>query len=125
MATAFATKKKAPKKPVKASAGAAAKEVKKFQNPSGYFTADGREFVIDNPRTPRPWINVCANENYGFVVTQTGGGFSWYGNSQLSRLTSWSQDLIRDPYGKYVYVRDNDSEKIWSTTWKPTDFKYD
>jgi len=125
MATAFATKKKAPKKTVKASAGAATKEVKKFQNPYGYFTADGREFVIDNPRTPRPWINVCANENYGFVVTQTGGGFSWYGNSQLSRLTSWSQDLIRDPYGKYVYVRDNDSEKIWSTTWKPTDFKYD
>ncbi len=125
MATAVASPKKSVKKPAKSAAKAPVKEIKKFQNPYGYFTQDGSEFVINNPRTPRPWINVCANEDYGFVVTQTGGGFSWYGNSQLSRLTSWSQDLIRDPYGKYVYVRDNDSEKIWSTTWKPTDFKYD
>ncbi|HCM41959.1 MAG TPA: glycosyl transferase family 36 [Candidatus Omnitrophica bacterium] len=125
MSTAVATQRKKAKKPAKKNAAASGADVKKFRNPYGYFTACGSEFVIDNPRTPRPWINVCANENYGFVVTQTGGGFSWYGNSQLSRLTSWSQDLIRDAYGKYVYVRDNDSEKIWSTTWKPTDFKYD
>ncbi len=125
MPTAFATKKKTAKKTKNKTAAVAAKEVKKFQNPYGYFTEGGREFVITNPKTPRPWINVCANENYGFVVTQTGGGFSWYDNSQMSRLTTWYQDLIRDPYGKYVYVRDNDSEKIWSTTYKPTDFKYD
>lgn len=104
----------------KAAAGA-----KKFASKYGYFTNDGSEYVITDPRTPRPWVNVCANENYGFVVTQTGGGFSWYGNSQLSRLTTWYQDLIRDPYGKYVYIRDNKSGKHWSTTFKPTDFKYD
>ena len=125
MPTAFATKKKTAKKKTAPAAASAQKDVKKFQNPYGYFTEGGREFVITNPKTPRPWINVCANENYGFVVTQTGGGFSWYDNSQMSRLTTWYQDLIRDPYGKYVYVRDNDSEKIWSTTYKPTDFKYD
>lgn len=99
--------------------------VKKFASKYGYFTADGSEYVITNPRTPRPWVNVCANENYGFVITQTGGGFSWYGNSQLSRLTTWYQDLIRDPYGKYVYIRDNKSGKHWSASWKPTCFKYD
>lgn len=125
MATALATKKKTAKKTGKPASAAAPKEIKKFQNPYGYFTEGGREFVITNPKTPRPWINVCANENYGFVVTQTGGGFSWYDNSQMQRLNTWYQDLIRDPYGKYVYVRDNDSEKIWSTTYKPTDFKYD
>lgn len=98
---------------------------RKFEIKYGYFTADGSEYVITNPRTPRPWVNVNSNENYGYVVSQTGGGFSWYGNSQLSRLTGWYQDLIRDPYGKYVYLRDNDNEKVWSTTWKPTCFKYD
>jgi cellobiose phosphorylase len=100
------------------------KEGKKFQNKYGHFTEDGSEYVITDPRTPRPWVNVNCNENYGFIVSQTGGGFSWYGNSQLSRLTGWYQDLIRDGYGKYVYLRDNDSKKIWSTTWKPTCFDY-
>ncbi|MDP3920105.1 MAG: glycosyl transferase family 36 [Candidatus Omnitrophota bacterium] len=103
---------------------AAHKNVKKFKNKYGYFTADGSEYVITNPRTPRPWVNVNANESYGYVVSQTGGGFSWYGNSQLSRLTGWYQDMIRDGYGKYVYLRDNDTGKFWSTTWKPTCFKY-
>lgn len=98
---------------------------KKFESKYGYFTADGSEYVISNPRTPRPWVNLCANPDYGFVVSQTGGGFSWYGNSQLSRLTGWYQDLIRDAYGKYVYIRDNQTEKFWSTTWKPTCFNYD
>lgn len=100
------------------------KEKKKFKNKYGYFTADGSEYVITNPETPRPWMNVSANENYGFVVSQTGGGFSWYGNSQLSRLTGWYQDLIRDGYGKYVYLRDYETKKVWSTTWKPTCMNY-
>lgn len=114
--------KKSKKPSAKTNFGA---NVKKFASKYGYFTADGSEYVITNPRTPRPWVNVCANENYGFVVTQTGGGFSWYGNSQLSRLTTWYQDLIRDPYGKYVYIRDNKNGKHWSASWKPTCFKYD
>lgn len=99
-------------------------EKKKFKNKYGHFTADGSEFVITDPRTPRPWVNVCSNEDYGFIASQTGGGFSWYGNSQLSRLTGWYQDLIRDGYGKYVYLRDNKNKKVWSTTWKPTCFNY-
>ncbi|MFC1809321.1 GH36-type glycosyl hydrolase domain-containing protein [Candidatus Omnitrophota bacterium] len=99
-------------------------EEKKFRNKYGYFTSDGAEYVIYNPKTPRPWINVNCNENYGYIVSQTGGGFSWYGNSQLARLNVWHQDLIRDDHGKYFYIRDNKSKKIWSTTWKPTCFKY-
>jgi cellobiose phosphorylase len=99
-------------------------EVKKFKNKFGYFTADGSEYVIRDPKTPRPWINVNCNERYGFIVSQTGSGFSWYDNSQLARLNTWHQDLIRDDFGKYFYIRDNKSNKIWSTTWKPTCFKY-
>lgn len=121
MATTSAKKSKKASK----TAGITMKEDKKFASKYGYFTACGSEYVITNPRTPRPWVNVNCNEDYGYVVSQTGGGFSWYGNSQLSRLTGWYQDLIRDGYGKYVYVRDNGNKKVWSTTWKPTCFKYD
>jgi cellobiose phosphorylase len=95
-------------------------EKKVFPNKYGYFTEDGSEYVITDPKTPRPWVNVNCNEDYGYVVSQTGGGFSWYGNSQLSRMNIWYQDLVKDDHGKYIYVRDNKSKRFWSTTWKPT-----
>ncbi|MDD5217715.1 MAG: glycosyl transferase family 36 [Candidatus Omnitrophica bacterium] len=95
------------------------KEARKFESKYGYFTADGREYVITRPDTPRPWVNVICNGDYGLIETQTGSGFSWRDNSNLSRITRWDQDLIRDSWGKYIYLRDRDTEKFWSATWKP------
>ncbi len=94
-------------------------EVKKFESKYGYFTADGREYVITRPDTPRPWVNVICNGDYGLIETQTGSGFSWLDNSNLSRITRWEQDLIKDSWGKYLYVRDRESGDFWSATWKP------
>lgn len=94
-------------------------EVKKFSSPFGYFTEDGREYVITRPDTPRPWVNVICNGDYGLIETQTGSGFSWRDNSNLSRITRWEQDLIKDSWGKYIYLRDQDSGDLWSATWKP------
>src|SRR3989338_4588424 len=85
------------------------KTERKFESAYGYFTADGREYVITRPDTPRPWVNVICNGDYGLVETQTGSGFSWRDNSNLSRVTRWDQDLIRDSWGKYIYIRDNDT----------------
>ncbi|MBI3306960.1 MAG: glycosyl transferase family 36 [Candidatus Omnitrophica bacterium] len=98
---------------------------KKFQSPYGYFTADGREYVITRPDTPRPWVNVICNGDYGTIETQTGSGFSWRDNSNLSRITRWDQDLIKDSWGKYIYVRDKESGDVWSATWKPMCPKFD
>ena len=98
---------------------------KKFASKYGYFTADGREFVITRPDTPSPWVNVISNGDYGVIETQTGSGFSWRDNSNLSRVTRWDQDLIRDNWGKYIYVRDRDNGDYWSGTWKPCMPKYD
>lgn len=92
---------------------------RKFESKYGYFTADGREYVITRPDTPRPWVNVISNGNYGIVESQNGSGFSWRGNANLSRITRWEQDLIKDTFGKFIYVRDNDSGKMWSATYKP------
>jgi len=60
---------------------------KKFASKYGYFTPDGREYVITRPDTPRPWVNVISNGDYGTIETQTGSGFSWRDNSNLSRIT--------------------------------------
>lgn len=100
-------------------------EIRKFENKYGYFTADGREYVITRPDTPRPWVNILSNGDYGTILSQTGSGFSWRGNSNLSRITRWEQDLIKDEWGSYLYLRDNESGNFWSLTWKPTCPKFD
>ena len=86
----------------------------------GYFADEGRSFIITNPRTPAPWVNVLANETYGAVVSQAGSGFSWFQNCQLDRLTRWENDLIQDRQGRYVYLQDTESGDLWSTTYQPT-----
>jgi cellobiose phosphorylase len=94
-------------------------EEKKFQTPYGYFTSDGREYVITRPDTPRPWVNVICPGDYGLVISQAGSGFSWRTNVKLNMLTRWEQDLIKDDWGKYLYLRDNASGDYWSLAWKP------
>ncbi|MSR77379.1 MAG: glycosyl transferase family 36 [Candidatus Omnitrophica bacterium] len=119
---------KAPSKPSTASVQTWAvntDKIKKFKNKYGYFTETGREFVITRPDTPRPWVNVICNGDYGTIETQTGSGFSWLGNSNLARVTRWDQDLIRDNWGKYIYIRDNQDGELWSATWKPCCPKFD
>lgn len=86
----------------------------------GHFTADGREYVITDPRTPRPWVNVIANPRMGLVVSQTGSGFSFVDNSQLAVVTRWTQDLIQDDSGAFLYLRDVDDGAVWSAAPAPT-----
>lgn len=91
-----------------------------FDNGYGYFTADGSEYVITRPDTPKPWVNVICPGEYGLVVSQVGGGYSWQTHAGLNRITRWEQDLVSDSCGKYLYVRDEDSGAFWSPSWKPT-----
>jgi cellobiose phosphorylase len=97
-----------------------------LSNAYGYFESDTGAFVITDVLTPRPWINVLANDLYGVVLSQAGGGFSWADNCQLYRLNRWEQDLVQDSYGRFVYVQDTDeSPELWSTTYQPTRRKAD
>lgn len=89
-----------------------------FATKYGHFSADGREYVITDPSTPRPWINVISNGDYGITFSQSGSGYSWRTHAQLNRLTRWEQDLLRDDWGKYVYLTD-ESGHCWSVGWKP------
>jgi cellobiose phosphorylase len=96
-----------------------------FQTPYGYFSDDGQEYLITHPDTPVPWVNVISNENYGLVLSQAGGGYSWLKHASLNRITRWDQDLIRDEWGKFIYLRDMESGEFWSSSWQPAGRKLD
>jgi cyclic beta-1,2-glucan synthetase len=93
-----------------------------YFNGLGGFTPDGREYAIYlGPDTwcPAPWVNVIANAAFGTLVSESGSGFTWYGNSQQNRLTGWSNDAVSDPPSEAVYIRDEESGAFWSPTPLP------
>ena len=91
-----------------------------FANGYGGFTDDGSEYVIRLPTadgvlaTPLPWTNVVANEGFGFIATERGGGYAWALNSQQNKLTPWSNDPVLDPVGLGLYVRDEETGASFS-----------
>lgn len=95
-----------------------------LKNKYGYFTEDMKEYVITNPRTPKPWINVISNSDYSLMISQTGGGCSWRSNAGQNRLTRLYQDIIKDNFGKYFYLRDLNDKKLWSLTYQPMQVEY-
>src|SRR5580765_2055003 len=96
-----------------------------FSTRYGHFSADGREYVITRPGTPRPWANVICPDRYGVVVTQSGTGYSWTTHATLNRLTRWEQDLVRDEWGKWLYGRDCVSGERWSLAGCPVRTRFD
>lgn len=81
-----------------------------FDNGLGAFTADGREYQISPSTghlTPAPWSNVIARADFGALVTEALGGFTWSDNSQRSRISPWSNDPVCDPAGEALYLRDD------------------
>ncbi len=93
--------------------------IKQFESAYGYFSADGREYVITTPITPKPWGNVISNGDWGMMISQTGSGYSWRGNAGQNRVTRAFQDLVRDNWGTYFYIRDLERNTYWSATYKP------
>jgi len=93
----------------------------------GSHSEDNREFIITDPRTPRPWFNYMWNGHYTGLISHTGGGFSFCDSPRDNRLTRMRYNSLPwDRPGRYVIVKDTDSGKYWSLSWAPTiDLKYD
>ena len=93
-----------------------------FDNGLGGFTGDGREYVIHlepGQWTPAPWINVVAGPDFGFLVSETGLGCTWAGNSGENRLTPWRNDPVTDLPSEALYLRDEETGSVWSPTPLP------
>ncbi|HIJ62140.1 MAG TPA: glycosyl transferase [Rhodospirillaceae bacterium] len=93
-----------------------------FFNGLGGFSRDGQDYVTilgPGQSTPAPWINVVANESFGFQVATEGSGFSWSVNSRENQLTPWSNDPVADRSGEAFYLHDDDSGELWSPTAQP------
>ncbi len=94
-----------------------------YWNGFGGFGTGGREYVIVvdgvESRTPTPWCNVLANPEFGCLTSDGGLGYTWAGNSQLNRLTPWSNDPVSDPPGEIVYLRDEETGELWTPTPLP------
>ncbi len=96
-------------------------------NQYGYYTEDYREFVITDPRTPRPWFNYMWNSQYAGLISHTGGGFSFLESPRDNRISRMRYNCLPwDRPGRYVMVKDAATGKYWSLSWAPTiDLKYD
>ncbi|HNH25885.1 MAG TPA: glycosyl transferase, partial [Anaerolineales bacterium] len=89
----------------------------------GHFDDTNREYVIDTPETPLPWINYLGSESYFGLISNTAGGYSFYKDARLRRLTRYRyNNSPLDMGGRYIYLRDNnaaDSARVWSPSWMP------
>jgi cellobiose phosphorylase len=87
----------------------------------GYFDDEKREYVITQPDTPLPWINYLGCQTYFGIISNTAGGYSFYRDARLRRLTRYRYNNV--PYdlsGRYIYLRDDESAEFWSPSWQPT-----
>ncbi|MHB8963881.1 MAG: GH36-type glycosyl hydrolase domain-containing protein, partial [Saccharofermentanales bacterium] len=93
-----------------------------FNNNLGGFANYGEEYEIrlhGGQKTPMPWINVIANEHFGFHISESGSGYTWAVNSRENKLTTWSNDPISDPPSEIVYFRDEDTGEYTTPTCGP------
>ena len=77
-----------------------------FFNGYGGFTKDGKEYVITNPNTPTPWFNVIANDNFGTLVSNNECGFTYAYNSQMFKVTSWTNDIVLNDKSEGIKIND-------------------
>jgi cellobiose phosphorylase len=87
----------------------------------GYFHDQRREYVITQPDTPLPWINYLGCQAYFGIISNTAGGYSFYRDARLRRLTRYRYNNVPFDFGgRYIYLRDDESGEFWSPSWQPT-----
>ena len=90
----------------------------------GYFDDANREYVITSPRTPYPWINYLGTEGFFSLISNTAGGYSFYKDARLRRITRYRYNNVPvDLGGRYFYIKDGDT--VWNPGWSPVKTELD
>ncbi len=90
----------------------------------GFFDDANKEYVITTPRTPLPWINYLGSQDFFSLVSNTCGGYSFYKDAKLLRITRYRyNDIPADANGKYYFIKDGDI--VWNPGWQPTKTELD
>ena len=85
----------------------------------GYFDDQNKEYVITTPQTPLPWINYLGSEDFFSLVSNTAGGYSFYRDARMRRLTRYRyNNSPLDMDGHRIYIKDG--ETVWNPGWQPT-----
>ncbi|MDE7417415.1 MAG: N,N'-diacetylchitobiose phosphorylase [Lachnospiraceae bacterium] len=84
----------------------------------GYFDDAKREYVIERPDTPAPWANYLGSPEYGAIISNNAGGYSFAKSGANGRILRYVFNNFDQP-GRYIYIRDNDSKDYWSASWQP------
>lgn len=84
----------------------------------GYFDDAKREYVINRPDTPAPWANYLGSPEYGAVISNNAGGYSFAKSGANGRILRYIFNQFDQP-GRYIYIRDNESKDYWSASWQP------
>lgn len=84
----------------------------------GYFDEEKREYVIDRPDTPAPWANYLGSPEYGALISNQAGGYSFAKSGANGRILRYIFNQFDQP-GRYLYLRDNDTKDYWSASWQP------
>lgn len=94
----------------------------KYFNEYGGFIESGKEYIIKQnkqKRLPTVWSNIICNKEFGSIVTDAGGGYTWNKNSKLNKITSMSNDQVLDKPSEIIYVKDKKTNLKWSMTVNP------
>ena len=87
----------------------------------GFFDDEHKEYVITRPDTPLPWINYLGCQAYFGIISNTAGGYSFYRDARLRRITRYRYNNVPfDLGGRYIYLRDDESGEFWSPSWQAT-----
>jgi len=90
----------------------------------GYFDDVNKEYVIQNPKTPYPWINYLGTQEFFSLISNTAGGYSFYKDARLRRITRYRYNNVPiDMGGRYFYINDNGT--IWNPGWSPVKTELD
>ena len=84
----------------------------------GYFNDANREYVIDHPNTPKPWVNYLGSPEYGAIISNNAGGYSFAKSGANGRILRYVFNNFDQP-GRYIYLRDDDTKDFWSASWQP------